>query len=133
MSEMQSGLPMPVEALGVNARATFIARTYNHLLGAIVLFLLIEVALFTSGVAEVLAQKMLGVNWLLVLGGFVLVSWLASRAAHTARSKAAQYAALIGFVALLKRRVWPGTAGEEHRRPADYSPMWPYFQKREDL
>ena len=43
------------------------------------------------------------------------------------------FAALIGFVALLKRRVWPGTAGEEHRRPADYSPMWPYFQKREDL
>jgi len=98
MSEIHSGLPTPVEALGVNARATFIARTYNHLLGAIVLFLLIEVALFTSGVAEVLAQKMLGVNWLLVLGGFMLVSWLASRAARTARSKAAQYAALIGFV-----------------------------------
>ena len=98
MSEMQSDLPLPVEALGVNARATFIARTYNHLLGAIVLFLLIEVALFTSGVAEVLAQKMLGVNWLLVLGGFMLVSWLASRAAHTATSKGAQYAALTGFV-----------------------------------
>ena len=48
--------------------------------------------------AEVLAQKMLGVNWLLVLGGFVLVSWLASRAAHTARSRGTQYAALIGFV-----------------------------------
>ena len=55
MTEMQNGLPMPVEALGVNARATFIARTYNHLLGAIVLFVLIELALFTSGVAEVLA------------------------------------------------------------------------------
>jgi len=90
---------MPVEALGVNARATFIARTYNHLLGSIILFVLIEVVLFKSGVAEVLAQRMLGVNWLLVLGGFVLVNWLASRAAHTSRSKGTQYAALIGFVA----------------------------------
>jgi FtsH-binding integral membrane protein len=99
MSELQTGAPMPVEALGVNARATFIARTYNHLLGAIILFVLIEVVLFKSGVAEVLAQRMLGVNWLLVLGGFVLVSWLASRAAHTSRSKGTQYAALIGFVA----------------------------------
>jgi FtsH-binding integral membrane protein len=33
-----------------------------------------------------------------VLGGFVVVSWLASRAAHTAKSKGAQYAALAGFV-----------------------------------
>jgi len=98
MSQIQNDLPMPVEALGVDARATFIARTYNHLLGAIILFVLIEVVLFTSGAAEVLAQKMLGVNWLLVLGGFVLVSWLASRAAHTAKSRGTQYAALIGFV-----------------------------------
>lgn len=55
MGELQTGMPIPVEALGV--------------------------------------------NWLLVLGGFVLVSWLASRAAHTSRSKGTQYAALIGFVA----------------------------------
>jgi FtsH-binding integral membrane protein len=38
------------------------------------------------------------VSWLLVLGGFVIVSWLASRVAHTAVSKPAQYAALSGFV-----------------------------------
>jgi FtsH-binding integral membrane protein len=41
---------------------------------------------------------MMGVSWLLVLGGFVVVSWLASRVAHTASSPAAQYAALGGFV-----------------------------------
>jgi FtsH-binding integral membrane protein len=89
---------MPVEALGVNARATFIVRTYSHLLVAILGFVLIEVFFFTSGLARPMAEAMLGVNWLLVLGGFVVVSWLASRAAHTAKSKGAQYAALAGFV-----------------------------------
>ncbi|MCH7720817.1 MAG: Bax inhibitor-1 family protein, partial [Planctomycetes bacterium] len=34
-----------------------------------------------------------------VLGGFMVVSWIASRAAHTATSLATQYAALAGFVA----------------------------------
>jgi uncharacterized protein len=82
----------------VDARARFIVRTYNHLFGAILLFTLIEVGLFMSGIAQVMAQAMLGVNWLLVLGGFVVVSWLASRFAHTAESKPVQYLALGGFV-----------------------------------
>jgi len=98
MTESQGSMPMPVEALGVNARATFIVRTYSHLLVAILGFVLIEAFLFTSGLARPMAEAMLGVNWLLVLGGFVVVSWLASRAAHTAKSKGAQYAALAGFV-----------------------------------
>ena len=42
---------------------------------------------------------MLSVNWLLVLGGFIIVGWLASRTAHAAVSKPVQYAALGGFVA----------------------------------
>lgn len=79
-------------------RATFVMRTYIHLFGAILLFALIEVVLFKSGLAAPMAEAMLGVNWLLVLGGFVIVSWLASRAAHTAQSITTQYAALIGFV-----------------------------------
>jgi FtsH-binding integral membrane protein len=98
MAESHGSMPMPVEALGVNARATFIVRTYTHLLLAILGFVLIEVFFFTSGLARPMAEAMLGVNWLLVLGGFMVVSWLASRAAHTARSKGAQYAALAGFV-----------------------------------
>lgn len=79
-------------------RATFIMRTYIHLFGAILLFAAIEVMLFRTGLAAPMAEAMLGVSWLLVLGGFMVVSWFASRAAHRAESKAAQYAALIGFV-----------------------------------
>lgn len=88
----------PVAAIGVNERATFINRTYNHLMGAIVAFTLIEVALFQSGYAESIARVLLGGSWLLVLGAFMLVSWFASRISLTSESKGAQYAALGGFV-----------------------------------
>ncbi|MEP0548233.1 MAG: Bax inhibitor-1 family protein [Rhodothermales bacterium] len=88
----------PVAALGSDTRAAFLTRTYLHLFGAILLFAGIEVALFKSGLAYPIANAMLGVSWLVVLGGFVVVSWFASRAAHRAESPAAQYAALGGFV-----------------------------------
>jgi len=89
---------IPVIQLGSESRGRFISRTYNHLFSAIVAFTLIEVALFKSGLAEPMAKAMLGTSWLLVLGGFVLVSWIARGAAHRAGSRAAQYAALAGYV-----------------------------------
>ncbi len=88
----------PVGALDVGARSAFIVRTYWHLFGAILAFTGLEVLLFSTGIAERLASAMLGTSWLLVLGGFIVVSWIASRAAHTATSPAVQYAALAGFV-----------------------------------
>lgn len=88
----------PVAALGADARARFIGRTYAHLLGAIGAFTLIEYFLFTSGLAETIARAMFSVSWLVILGAFILVGWLASRAAHTARSQGAQYAALGAMV-----------------------------------
>jgi FtsH-binding integral membrane protein len=45
-----------------------------------------------------MAEAMLGTSWLLVLGGFMVVSWLASRVAFTSTAMPAQYAALAGFV-----------------------------------
>jgi FtsH-binding integral membrane protein len=101
MSESYSaaGLGRPVSEVAVETRATFIARTYFHLLGAIMAFTLIEVWLFQSGLAVSITRSLGGVNWLLVLGAFVVVSWLASRVAHSALSLPAQYAALAVFVA----------------------------------
>jgi len=87
-----------VGELDAQSRGRFVSRTYGHLFGALMGFLLIEVFLFKTGLAERMAQAMLGVSWLLVLGGFMVVSWLASRTAHTATSKAAQYLSLAGFV-----------------------------------
>jgi len=90
--------PAPVIELGAQSRATFIGRTYAHLFVAILAFIGIEVVLFKTGLAGTMARAMMGVSWLFVLGGFMVVSWLASRVAHQAASKAAQYAALAGFV-----------------------------------
>ncbi len=82
----------------LDARARFITRTYNHLFVAIVGFALIEIALFQSGVAPVIARAMMGHSWLLVLGAFMVTSWLATRVAHTSSSLPAQYAALGAYV-----------------------------------
>ena len=82
------------------SREKFIVRTYNHLFLAIVAFALIEIGLFLSGLAPLIAQAMLGTSWLLVLGGFIIVSWLASRVAHRSDSLPKQYAALAAFVAV---------------------------------
>ncbi len=89
-----------VFTLGVDVRARFLQRTYAHLLGAIVGFVLIEWALFASGAAEGVARTLMSLpgGWFTVLAGFMVVSWIASRMAHTAASPPAQYAALTGFV-----------------------------------
>ncbi len=97
MSQHTDYMPQ-APTIDLDARATFIVRTYNHLFGAILLFTGLEIFYFTSGLAETMARAMLGVSWLFVLGGFVVVSWLASRVAATSTSVGAQYAALLGFV-----------------------------------
>jgi FtsH-binding integral membrane protein len=91
-------MDVPVIELDDQSRGRFIARTYNHLFGAICAFTLIEIALFKSGLADSITRALMGTSWLLVLGGFVVVSWLASAAAAKAASMATQYAALAGYV-----------------------------------
>lgn len=98
MSQSYSMQHAPVAAIGVDARATFITRTYLHLLGAIIAFVLIEVGLFASGLAERLAYAMLSTSWLFVLGGFMVVGWIGSRMATAGGSLATQYAGLGVFV-----------------------------------
>ena len=63
----------PVAALGTDARAAVIWRTYGHLAVAILAFGAIESYLFDSGIGQRLAQTLLGVNWLLVIGAFIFV------------------------------------------------------------
>lgn len=89
----------PVADLGVESRSTFIWRTYGHVAAAILLFAAIESYLFSNGLAQSLAERMLGFNWLLILGAFMVVGWLATHVAHTVQSKPLQYLALAGFVA----------------------------------
>lgn len=88
----------PVASLGVETRATFISRTYAHVVLAILGFAAIEMYLFSSGIGQQMAVKMLGVNWLLILGAFMIVGWFASHVAHRVESRPMQYLALVGFV-----------------------------------
>jgi FtsH-binding integral membrane protein len=84
--------------LSSDARSTFIWRTYGHLAVAILFFGAIETYLFESGIAESIAGALLGVNWLIVLGAFMIVGWLATHVAHRVDSRPLQYLALAGFV-----------------------------------
>jgi FtsH-binding integral membrane protein len=84
----------------VDVRAAFIRRTYAHLVGAVLAF----VALCWVWLQSPLAEKLVGVisqtpmSWLLVLGGFVLVSYVADKWARSATSPGMQYAGLGLFV-----------------------------------
>lgn len=90
----------PVSALDTDSRGAFIWRVYGHVALAILGFAAIETWFFTSGLAEPIARTLLTLpgGWLVVLGGFMLVSWVASRVAHTVDSMPLQYLALAGFV-----------------------------------
>ena len=78
----------------VDERAAFIMKTYAHLVGAVFAFVGIEVGIFLTGLDEVIANITLSVPWLLVLGLFIGVSWLANRWAMNATSPGMAYAGL---------------------------------------
>jgi FtsH-binding integral membrane protein len=82
----------------IDSRALFITRTYTHVVGGILGFILVEMGLFESGLAEQVARFMLGFNWFLILGAFMLVGWLATRTAQTSSSIGMQYFAYGAYV-----------------------------------
>lgn len=100
MYEQSYGYSRPQPVIGIDSarRAQFVTRTYTHLLAAIVGFTAVEVLLFQSGLAFPIAQAMLGVSWLFVIGGFMVAGWLFSSMAAKAESRPLQYAALAGYV-----------------------------------
>jgi hypothetical protein len=89
---------VPVAAADADTKATFIGRVYMHLLMAVLTFIAIEVALFMSGVADEIADAMLGLPWLIILGAFVIAGMLASKAAYQVQSVQGQYLGLFGYV-----------------------------------
>jgi FtsH-binding integral membrane protein len=77
-------------------RAAFIRKTYLHLGGAVLAFIALEAMLLNSPLARPIVQTMLGgrMSWLIVLGAFMLVGWVAERWAQSATSPAMQYLGL---------------------------------------
>jgi FtsH-binding integral membrane protein len=95
---MPAPLRTPVGSLDASARSKFIARTYGHLFAAIAGFTALEVFFFTTGMAESIARVMFSTSWLLILGAFMIVGYLASWGAARAQSMPAQYLALGAYV-----------------------------------
>ncbi len=82
----------------LDSRSVFITRTYSHVVGGILGFVLVELALFESGLAAQIFNFMVGFNWLWILGAFMLVGWLATRTAQTSTSLGMQYFAYAMYV-----------------------------------
>lgn len=81
---------------GSETRAEFIRKTYWHLAGAIGLFALLETLLIQLGAGNA-ALMMLGASkygWLMVMGAFMAVGWIADKWARSATSAPMQYAGL---------------------------------------
>ena len=87
----------PVSEASVEVRSNFIWKCYAHVVGGLIAFVAIEAYLFSSGTAEGLAIRMSN-SPMMVFGAFLLVSWGATRLAHTLKSIASQY---IAFAALV--------------------------------
>ena len=88
------------DALPAN-RAKFIRKTYLLLAAAILAFIVVEGFLFASGAANMIASVIFSggsMGWLLVLGLFMAVSYLANRWATSETSAMTQYLGLGIFI-----------------------------------
>lgn len=82
-------------------RAQFIRKTYMLLAAAILAFVAVEAALFMTGAAQAILSVMSmggSMSWLIVLGAFMAVSFLANRWAMSNTSTAMQYLGLGIFI-----------------------------------
>ncbi|MEM9226852.1 MAG: Bax inhibitor-1 family protein [Verrucomicrobiota bacterium] len=83
-----------------DTRAQFIRRTYAHLALAVLAFVGLEAFLLQLDISRELSSKVLSAQygWLMVLGAFMIVSWLARGMASKSDSQAVQYAGLALYV-----------------------------------
>lgn len=97
--ETNYGYGAPFAQASESIRASFVRRTYAHLAGAVLAFALVEYLLLQWDGAERLAVTMVsGWSWLLVLGAFMVVSWIAESWARSTTSLGVQYAGLTLYV-----------------------------------
>ena len=91
----------PVATLDERTRSDFIVRVYQHLAAAVLAFVGIEALFLSTGIAKGIYNLIAGspVSWLLILGGFMVVNWLAATAAHDLTNTNKQYAGLFGLAA----------------------------------
>ena len=100
MSYAERSYPSPMGTFAAQAaadeRSDFITKTYLHLAGAIGLFIALEAVLLAIPGVENLVGMMVGTRygWLVVLGLFMAVSYVADNWARSAVSPGMQYLGL---------------------------------------
>lgn len=88
-----------VGTLQADAKAAFYRKTYTHLALAVLLFVLVEYIFFQMpGLLDFALSLTQGWSWLLLLGGFMLVTNYAERMALNSHDRNMQYAALLLYV-----------------------------------
>lgn len=95
---MSNPYTIPVADLPADARGSFIVRTYSHLTLAVLLFVGLEFWFFSTGIANAIMSMVASVSWLVILGGFMVLSWMASFFASPQLSKPVQYLGLFLYV-----------------------------------
>ncbi|MBX2828944.1 MAG: Bax inhibitor-1 family protein [Flavobacteriaceae bacterium] len=99
MDEIQSQEIPKVAALETPARAAFFRKTYTHLALAVLLFVVVEIIFFNIPAVMDLAMSLTqGSLWLIMLGGFMLVTSYAERMAMKTHDKNLQYIGLLVYV-----------------------------------
>lgn len=98
---MATPVPAPVADLDADTRGAFLIRVYQHLVAAVAAFIVFETLLFATGAAQGIYELVAdsGGVWLLVLGAFMVVNWMATAAAHDLENPARQYGGLFGLAA----------------------------------
>jgi FtsH-binding integral membrane protein len=97
---MQYGNPtMPAGVQDAQVRADFMRRVYTRLVVGVAVFVLLEAFLFASGLAVAITEFVFSTSWLLILGGFMVVSWLSNSLTHRASSPGAEWGGYMLLVA----------------------------------
>ncbi len=94
--------PRSVSELPMDARASFIKKTYIHVAFALLAFAGLEFLLLSMGYGTA-ALKLISVSkysWLVVLGAFMAASWFSEKLARSSSSKFVQYCGLGLYVGL---------------------------------
>ena len=90
---------VPVGLQSAEVRTAFMGRVYARLVAGVAAFVLIELYLFTSGLAVASTEFVFSTSWLLILGGFMVVSWLANSVALRATTPGSQWGGYLLLVA----------------------------------
>ncbi len=103
-AQMPASPTMPVEQHAPEVRTRFMTRVYALVIAGIAAFIGMQVLMFEFGFAAFMADLIVQTNWLILLGGFMVVSWMANNLGYRAQTRGGQwggYLLLIGANAVL--------------------------------